>query len=185
MPSFASVSELEAHLQRTLEGDQYAAAEQALELATGLIQDHTGQELFPGSSTDVFVSPHNFSVLGGVLVLKQRPVTDVTSVLVDDVPATFTFDPRSGIVHVTRDGTLTQTLPDHPRQVTVVYDHGYDPIPATLKAVCLEVARQVFDNPKGFVQMSVGDVSGSYGSHSDAGVGLAISERHRRQLARL
>ena len=183
MPSFASITELQNHLQRTFAvGRETDAATQALELATGLIQHYTGQQLFPGTSTETFPAPLNFTVLGGVVVLRQRPVTTVTSVTIDGEAADFTVDGAAGIVWIKRTVPLAETT-RHP-EISVTYNHGFNPIPAELKAVCLEVARQVVDNPKGFVQMSVGDVSGSYGSVS-AGVGLALSARHEQMLASL
>jgi hypothetical protein len=185
VPAFASVSELENHLHRDLAPEEVAPAEQLLELATGLIQSYTGQELWPGTTTEVVPAPANFSVLGGKLVLRQRPVTAVTSVTVDDTDAEFVADLKAGIVHVIRTTTLVQTLPDWPRLVTVTYQHGYDPIPAELKAVCLDVAKQVIVNPHGYTQVTVGEFSAGFGSHADAAIGLTLTTRHERMLAGL
>jgi hypothetical protein len=188
VPAFASVSELENHLQRQLTPEQVDGAEQALELATGLIQSYTGQHLFPGTSVETFPAPPTFGAYGGVLVMRQRPVTAVTSITVNGEPeTTFTIDGPAGIVRVMRTDPVTVTSwPSWFRPtVEVDYEHGFQVPPPILKAVCLEVARQVVDNPKGFAQMSVGDVSGTYGAHADAGVGLMLTGRHERILSRL
>jgi hypothetical protein len=187
MPSFASVSELELHLGRTFDGAEFAAAEQSLELATAIIQAFTGQQMFPGSSVETIHSPQNFSTTGGVVVLKQRPVVDITSVEVDGDAAGFTFDPNSGIVHVSRIDPLTQTFPVWPNSIVVSYDHGYAEIPGQVKAVCLDLARQEFDNPSGYASVTIGDFSASYGRSAGGTVptGLMLTDRHERLLAGL
>lgn len=188
MPGFATVSEFENHLQRRFTPDEVGPAEQALELASGLIQSYTGMELFPGSTSETVHHPTNFSRLGGRLVLRQRPVTAITEVRIDgDLidPADYQFVGPTGILQVTPSAPLSQTLPDWPTTVTIEYEYGFDPIPAFLKAVCLEVARQSFDNPQGFVQMSAGPFSATYGSQRDAAVGMVLTARHERTLARL
>lgn len=188
MPSFASVSELETHLQRSFAPAEIGPAEQALDLASGLIQSYTGMELFPGTTSQTWRRPANFSRLGGSLVLRQRPVTVVTEVVIDgDVvdPADYTVAGPTGILSVSPSAPLSQTLPDWPAVVTVEYGYGFDPVPGFVKAVCLEVARQSFDNPQGFVQMSAGPFSATYGSNRDAPVGLVLTARHERTLARL
>lgn len=187
MESLASVPELELHLGRTFAGDEPEAAEQALKLATAVIQAHTGQHFFPATTAQTFHHPANFTVFGGVLVLRQRPVVAVTSIVVDGtVFPDFTFDPASGVVHVDRAPEDIHTLA-WTRQVVVTYDHGYTAIPGQLKAVCLDLARQEFDNPSGYSSITIGDFSASYGRSAGGSVptGLMLTDRHERLLAGL
>lgn len=182
MPSFASTAELATHLQRTFDTDETNAAQQALDLASGVIQRYTGQQLFAGTSTETFPAPRNFTTLGGVLVLRQRPVTAIISLTVDDVAAEYTFDGPTGIVDVTLSTPIAQTV--RRPTVSVDYAHGYATIPDDLKAICLEIAQRAFTNPEGYVQVGIGNYSHSYGSVRN-GVGFMLSERHERMLAGL
>jgi hypothetical protein len=185
MPSFASVSELEAHMQRQFGVDEFQTAEQTLELATGLIQSHVGHDIFPTATVQMFTRPQGFSRLGGMLKLRHRPVIDVESVIVDGAETTFVVDKEAGLLYATVEEPLVQTLPDHPGSVTVVYTHGFDPVPAEVKSVCLDIAGRVLENPNGYTQFSIGEFSAGYGSHSAAVLGLALSVANERTLAGL
>jgi hypothetical protein len=185
MATFATVQELATHLQTEFDDTQDAAAQQALELATGIIQAFTGQHIFPGTSVETAQGPSNFTVLGGTVVVRQRPVTAVTSVTVNGREAEFTFDGRSGIVVVRTVDPVTQTWPDDRPTVVVAYEHGTEDIPPMVKAVCLELANQMFSNPNGYVQFTAGPFAASHGSHSDAAVGASLTLKHERMLASL
>jgi hypothetical protein len=65
----------------------------------------------------------------------------------------------------------------------VTYEHGTTQVPQLVKAVCLEVANQIFTNPSGYVQFTAGPFAASHGSHSDAAVGISLTSKHERMLA--
>lgn len=176
--TLASVADLGNYVKRDLTGD--ASATLALETATGLIQDYTGQHLFRvADDVETFHPP------GWVLILPERPVISVASAIVDGIALDYRLERRAGVLYLATATPTAETWKTAPGDVVVTYTHGYaaTEIPPSLKGVCLDVARRALENPHGFVQRTVGDVSVSHGSHSGLAVGFQLSEREERALA--
>ncbi len=167
MGSFATVGELAAFTGRDL-SQQDAGALLALELASGAIVAWCGQAI------ERVVG--DLARLDGVasdrIVLPERPVTAVGEVRIGGT----VVDPQalahsaSGVLARTDGGDFSAP----PGGVQVTYDHGYDPIPEAVRAVCLQVAARALANPEGIRQEGIGGYSVTYAS---AGVLLRDDER--------
>lgn len=137
--AFATVEQLGIHLQGINLSLREESAQQALDEATGLIQDHCRQELVHATTT-VALSPYNVSQVR----LPQRPVIAVTSVADDGRTL------LSGQWRLVGD-TLCSVGRYWCGPVTVTYEHGYTDIPITLRTTCLQVAARIFENPRGMI----------------------------------
>lgn len=173
--AFCLPSELEDYLGRTLDTTETRQAELALELATGIIQSYTGQQIEAGTSTETFTS--------GPVILRQFPVTAVVSVEVDgtvqDVDS-YVLD-SSGVL---RWKWWLAPQPLYTATIVVEYDHGYDDIPADIRAVTLALAsRGVGDTNSGRVlEEAIGTYRVKYADES-LGSGIALTEQDKTLLA--
>lgn len=177
--AFATVAELANYLQRDILDDD-ANALQALDLATGAIQSYTGQELTFVTDDTATIYPRRH-----VALLPQLPVTAVSSVTADGVAVDYVLQQDIGALYLARNQphNVEAGHGHWPFEVQVTYSHGYVEIPPTVKGVCLDVARRSLENPHGYVQKTVGDVSISHGSHAGLAVGVQLSDREERALA--
>lgn len=183
--SLATATELRNFLRHALPftAAELASAELALELATGAVKDAAGQDIEPVED-DIFEVAGNWT---DEVVLPQRPVTAVTEVqlnglvLVADVD--YVFD---GVDTLRRGGlVLGRELPatggywGGPRaRVRVVYSHGFEVIPSSVKGVCLVCAARVFTNPTGEIQ----EATGSYSATHARSVGVELSRTEKALL---
>lgn len=152
----ATPTELAGKLQADL--DTYSAT-QALEQATGSIQDLLGQKVLQVLNDTV-----TFDGGERVLWLPQRPVTAVGAVSTLD---------RWGTVYVPILGTDYRIRSNNkrliwsgygncwPEEVTVTYSHGYtiDAVPPAIKRECLAIAADLYNNPERLKSETVGGVS--------------------------
>jgi hypothetical protein len=161
MASFASAEEFEVFLGRTFTPQEHLRAEQALTLATGLIQTYTGQHLFHVEDDTVQLWPRSPLIV----VLPEMPVTEVAEVLDRDSEPVTGWELRPGGVLRLRSGRAP---------VTVTYSHGYVTIPDSIKEVTMRTAQRLMVNPGDVRQESVGSYSVTYGSVP----GLGDSDRH-------
>lgn len=165
----ATTSELETQLGANWDGAQLLRAEQALELASGVVEAYCGRT-FTRTETDVTVDA---DPVGRTVVLDNPPI-DVTSITLDGVAVDdYVVYEDAGIV------LLPSTYSAWGR-VQVTYSHGLDGAPAAVKAVVLAVAGRLILNADGVTQKSVGDVSVSYGS---ASTGPALSPLEQQALS--
>src|SRR6266542_3488359 len=134
---FATAAELETFTGGLITDAPRATA--LLGYASAWIRKYTGQtlSLVPGDTVIFGESP------ASVLYLPQRPVTAVTSILVDGVATTSFVWKRWGTVYRLPADT-DWVFSDH---VQVIYDHGYatttDEYQA-VKAVCLNAASRLW-----------------------------------------
>ncbi len=179
--SFASLEDLEFLLGRVFDTTESVAAQGLLDQATAAIQSWTRQTL--GLAEDDTVR------LAGTwrdeLVLPERPIVDVTAVSVGGVALTdwiVTTDgiTRGGVSSLQRDPVYGWCGPL--AVVEVTYSHGFDPIPADIKAVCLNMTQRSLSNPVGVTSESIGSYSVTY--DADAAPGAALGTEDEALLRR-
>ena len=157
MEPFATSYDLETKLQADFTVAQAAAAEQALEQASGMFRELSGQTIYP-VQTDVVRSWYGVSA--SRLFLPHPAVIPVTvaSVAVDgdELDAA---DWRIDEIH-----SLTRTSGVWRGDVTVTYAHGFDSPPQAVVGVVLSVVARTFDNPAGVTQETVGPFNRSFGN---------------------
>lgn len=151
----ATPTELAGKLQSDV--DTYSAT-QALEQATGCIQDALGQTLLQ-------VVNDAATLDGGerILWLPQRPVTAVGAVTTMDKWGTV-LTPVLGSEYRVRGPRLIWMGYGRawPEVVNVTYTHGYASaavIPQAVKRACLTVAAALYRNPTRLKSQTVGGVS--------------------------
>lgn len=102
------------------------------------------------------------------LLLPGAPVLTVTSVTVDGDPLTAGTDYK-----VRRDAGVLRRMgsawPDW-AEVTVTYDHGYDPIPEDISEVVIDQARTIFRVQPGVQTVQAGGEAITYGAQAAVGV---------------
>lgn len=119
----------------------------ATEGVSRLIRQYVGRNLSEGSFTEFFGQPGFLvrSSEGGALGVKvnltEWPVTEITALTVNGVPRTFppaTINHSLGTLWLPWEGQpLTQAVP-----IGVEYVGGYDPLPADVKGVFLDLVRR-------------------------------------------
>lgn len=170
LPLLASGPDLAALLQRDI--DQ-ASAVLALRLASGTVRRYTRQtiSLVAGDTITRIPQPAN------TLILPQRPVVAVASVVVDGDPAT------DWVLHgdaLVRDGGW-------PAGATITYTHGYAEIPDDVQTIVLRLASLQMTNPSGLRSRSIDDYSETFATET-LGTGAltrddkAILDGYRRRV---
>lgn len=161
LPPLATVAQLGALLGQDLSG-RLDQATVLLDMASDVVRGYTRQEFTLGTTT-MTVPLRRSDPLGGhclaEVVLPQRPVLDVTSVLVDGtVPTDWWWrDDRVYLPHI-----LWRHGQHRPPQASVTYEHGFDPVPGNVTAVVLQSAARVLVNPLQIRSEVVGGVSTVY-----------------------
>lgn len=194
MTAFATEAELEAYTGTSIDSTR---ATLLLDLATGAIRAYTGQTLSQVSG-DVVTLPGTFD---NALVLPERPVTAVTTVVVNDLTLAVNGDyvwPGSDVLlRGSRIATPVVNGPDWllggfgdwggpSAEVVVTYTHGFATIPSDIKGVCLALAARSLTSPDGVNSETVGSYSVSY-SRTGGAVSLlseekALLDRYRRTV---
>lgn len=195
MTPLATITDLQARIQRTLSGDELTKANALLVDASAKVRGYTRQQISQSTSTDlcrlfggrigvdVVLSENTFAdqsqIWPAVVRLPQRPVTAVTGVT----------DLSGSVVDFYWDGAQlvgTITAP-----VKVTYTHGWpagDPVYDTVTAVvCNMVARALGRSPEdGSVsQESIAGYSYTVGVIGAAGaLGLLPDEKESLSLIR-
>lgn len=173
MTAFIGTTDLEALLRRSLTPDESALATIALDSASEVVRDYCHQDFDDASATSI--------VLDGTgtqwVLLPQLPVNDVDSVtLYDGLGAEDALTETEEFLWYA-DGRLYRVgtvWPSDPQAITVVYDHGYTTIPASVRMVAAQVALRIMI--QGIVrQESIGGYSVTYASDI-GGFGLTPSE---------
>ncbi|WP_030744456.1 hypothetical protein [Streptomyces sp. NRRL F-5135] len=170
--AWATPEDLRVHLRLAAIDEDQAAA--VIAAAEQTVRDGLEQQIDPVAGDIVHLVGNGRTLLH----LPERPVTAVTSVTSNgDV-----LEP--GAWRHNRYGQLTRLDGCWPldAEVTVVYDHGYVPIPATLRQTCIQVASRAWVNPsEGIAAESLGDRSVTY---DKARTGQALTEWEQRTTAR-
>lgn len=200
MTQFASNDDLAGRVffgnGNTFTDAEKTAADALLTLASGLIQDVTGQ-VIARVTDDVLTMP---GTPEDRIVLPEKPVISIASIMLDDAPlvegsdwyldgstifrkAAF-YNRDFGILNGpyllgSSFGTPLQTL-------TITYTHGYaeDDIPATVKAICMEAVVRCFVNPGAVARETVGNTSTVYDNMRFSPSGLVLTDDERRTLKR-
>lgn len=200
MTQFATHDDLAGRLfmgnGNVLTSPEQTAADALLTLASGLIQDVTGQ-IIELVEDDVLTMP---GTPEDRIELPERPVVSVASIMLDDVALTegsdwyldgatiyrraAFFSPSIGVLDGpfllgTGFGTPLRTL-------TITYTHGYadDAIPATVTAICMEAVVRCFVNPGAVARETVGNTSTVYDNMRFSPSGLILTDDERRTLKR-
>jgi len=153
---FATEADLAAYLRvDPFTGPDLAAATLALEIASSVVTDRTGQD-FTVKVDDEITLPTNGD---RVLRLPQRPVTAVGAITTRDRGSVATTTRTLNTEYeVSRDRLTWVGLgAGWPYEVTVTYSHGYADIPADVKGATLAVAAEFFDNPEGLSRSAIDD----------------------------
>jgi hypothetical protein len=167
MATFAEVSELEADMGRSFDATETVQAEQALEVATSLIQGYLGYPVFHVEDDVVVLLPK-----GHLVLLPGLPVTDVASVTSDGEPVEFVLRP-AGVLRLT--GRWSELI-------TVTYSHGHDPIPTAIKAACISNAKRAVANPLSIRQETTGPFSITYPESSPGVTGGSLSATEKQMI---
>lgn len=138
--AFATVADVATYLQRDLDASDAATAEMVLDIATEMIRSYTGQRLDSVANETVTLPATSTAEL----LLPSFPVTAVSSVVHDGKTLVVDDD------YVwTRAGVVTKTMGYWTARTTITYSHGYSPIPADVRGVCIEVTKRAMENPAG------------------------------------
>lgn len=158
MVAFATPQDLATFLHTPVDT---AAAQLALDLASGTIRAATGQKFDRVLGDSVTLDGGGTSSI----LLPQQPVTAVTSVSITDwgffnysyqVPA-LSWRLFAGRIRWVGAGGWSSGVGGWSRLVTVVYDHGYTVVPDDVRQVCLTLAADTFTNPENLDQERVDD----------------------------
>lgn len=170
MAAFATSQDLQALLQ--LPTINAASADLHLAAASNAIRGYLRQDVEQVLGDSVELDSHGRSVL----LLPAWPVTAVDSVTLHDGTVLVDVQDyewgRSGVLE------LGVARPRRRRAFTVVYDHGWSPVPGDFKDVALAVAGRSYTNPGQLSSETIGDwARGWRGTGADAA--LSPSERER------
>lgn len=188
MTDLATVADLEAHLGRTMSGQEATRAGAILADTSASVRGYTGQDFTQASTTDVV------RVRRGRALLPQRPVDAVDAVTDLDghpVPSQWL---GNDVIDLLGNGILADGWAIEPWStplgaVVVTYTHGYDEVPADIVGVtCSVTLRALGTDPLlgGRMQESIGGYFYSTGPTGAAGgFGLlnderAVLDRYRR-----
>ncbi|GAA1015889.1 hypothetical protein Aple_010710 [Acrocarpospora pleiomorpha] len=175
--AYATAEEFAVLLGRGEDGlteNERARAELNLELATGEIDNATGQSLQLASQTETLDGPG-----GRHLILPRWPVTAIDSVTVldeDDEPTELVYGTD---YRWSTNGILTRRRcywPCRQRSVIVAWTAGHAPIPAVARSICLRLARSGWENPAGKTSERLADWQAAW---AVAGIALTTEEINR------
>jgi hypothetical protein len=159
--TFATLDELKAYLQRD---DLGPTGILGLEIATGMIQEQTGQDIFRVASDVVKLNGRARERL----FLPQLPVNDVVSLSLNGVTlvedADFGVDAELGAIDRLPRGAFWTV---GRRNIIVTYDHGWDDPPAPIRGLCLKWAGKLWQNPTGLTSERTASYSAAYGALID------------------
>lgn len=192
MAAFASTADLASYLQQTFTADETATASLLLDLATAaVVRACRGQQIS-------YVANDTVTLRGAYsnrLRLPQRPVVDVTAVLIEDQavsdyewtgkdvlyrPYGWAFQPGISTPVQAVTGAILVNPEPRPYKVTVTYSHGYQTIPDDLRGVCVSVAARAFSNPRGLREEMIGSYREQYAGAGDVlvpGISLSVDEK--------
>lgn len=204
MSAFATADDLATALGRTLSTEQTEQVDLLLDLATAVIKSWTRQDIEKVEGDTVLLP----GTWGPDLDLPQSPVLAVSAVSFNGVAlgdGEWTWNERNLI----RRGfgarafdyppgafVADPTLIDWPLQqsgfwhwggpaatIEVTYDHGYDPVPDDVRAMCLSLSIRAFVNPAGAVMERIGSYEITYDQAARArAAGMALTTDDQQAL---
>jgi len=189
---FATADDLAVRLGLELSDDEAERAERLLEAASGLIQDEAKQTIALVEDDELTMS----GTSDEVIKLPQRPVVSVASVTLDSVALAEGSDwylDGNAIVRIPSSSVLVleggeESAPGGGRgfgwptqTLTIVYTHGYETIPESVKAIAVEAAVRVWVNPGSVIQERAGETSTLY---NQTPTGLMLTSDERRAIRR-
>lgn len=184
MAAFFTAEELMLQLQHTTDGDvDDDTATLLATLASDEIRDDLGQQIDLVTNEVITI----YGDGGELIVLPQRPVIGVSSVLLNGQAITAYDWRRNGALRRVIfagsqfAGEMTMNWPfGVPVQVT--YSHGYATVPNAIKAAALDLAIATYMNPNSLVTSKiVDDVSEAYRATRAA---TMLSEERKNALDR-
>lgn len=138
-----TVDDLARFLQQDLT-DYEAEAQDAVDQAVSTVEEHCKRRFAQ------VVDDERTMRWRARIILPDPPVGEISSVTVDGQAASYDID-LSGNLWLGRSG----------KQVTIVYTHGYETIPAAVRLVAVRLASRIFKNPMGRVSYSADGQSNS------------------------
>lgn len=175
LPDLATFADVATRLQRALTAAEQDAATAALAAASAVIRGEVRQDFTLVADDTISLT---VTELTDWLPLPQHPVSDVAEVQINGQAVTdFVIRAgRRGTRLYRRVGWYSPSLPidintislDPVTFVDVTHTHGYDPIPADVVAVAVNIALPQVINPKGMRSETFGD----YSYQSDGGAAV-------------
>lgn len=146
-----TVAELAEYTQLPLlDTDQSALF--LIKVASNMVRDYLHQDLYFVASDIAYCDPLN----GQVVLLEQLPVVRVVQVeYTADSGVTWVVAPAGSYTVSRRTGVVAAKpfsgtpWPSDPESWRITYDHGFNPIPDTIKGVVCEVAGRIYASPIG------------------------------------
>lgn len=174
MDPLATIGELEAHLQRTVDA---ASANLALALASGAVRAYCGWDLAAEETTLLAYGDDT-----PILTLPTLHLLDVTAIRIDGAEVDLSIPVTDGRPSWSRKGQIFRAA-GWPRFAEVEVDlvHGYDVIPDLIKLVTLDVAAVSIVNPENLVSAVTGHVSRTWARPGDDN---RLTALHQRLLER-
>lgn len=183
-PLLAATHDVEVVLGRLLSDDEVERVNAFLAATSAAVRRQTRQTLSEVKEHEVVVR----SAGSSVLVLAERPVTDVAHVTLpcrEAFPARFSWDAFGHLVRL--DGLPWGVRYD---PVTVVYTHGWNPVPDDVVGlVAAKVAGYLATtavNPGGLKALQVGAMSETYANAAGSEVAVgpgALTKAEREALS--
>jgi hypothetical protein len=187
MSVFFTTAELAAALQMDIDSIDPETANMLAELACDIVRDDLGGA---GESQQIdFQADDVVTVYGDsgqIVVLPQKPVTAVSSVVVQGRtldPKEYNWRDNGRLYRVVFAGTeyadMQTWLWPFGIPITVTYSHGYDTVPSLVKQVALELAVSAYLNPAMAVTQTAGPYSSTYTAQQ---VGMSLSDEQESRL---
>ncbi len=190
---FATSDEFAARLGLELTADEKTRADRLLATASSLIQDEAKQDI-------ELVADDVLEMRGTTderIRLPERPVVSVASVKLAGVPlvegGTWFLDGneivRIGLTTLLLGGVIpggyARGFGFEWQTLEIVYTHGYETIPQSLKAIAMEAVIRVWVNPGSVARESVGDTAIVYDNNRFSPSGLLLSDVEKRVIRRM
>lgn len=118
------------------------------EAVSAFVRQYTERELTSATRTEVHNGPDDAELL-----LRETPVTSITTVTITDsegvatsyAGSSFVFESRTGTVRWKPNNTSGGSwFPEGFQNTSVVYVGGYSPIPADIEAVCADLVSESY-----------------------------------------
>lgn len=173
MAQFATADEFAGRIGlEELTAAQEARADELLERASGLVQNETRLTLEFTEADELVIR----GTRENTILLPGRPVTEITSVAIGDDPIDDWYIDGGELTRVGGWGSPAD-------EITVVYTHGYEQIPAAIKEAVLSAVTRVWVNPGGAVSERLGQAAMTYAVQGTPH-GLFLTEDERRAVRR-